>query len=78
MNLEKELRNAITILKRCEIDLLCGRTSLSLSSGCELFMKHVTRSFNIDTMEFGECKKELLRRGEYFARMSLSSRVKIA
>lgn len=78
MNLELELRQAIEYLKHCDLESLGGRTSLSLTSGCELFMKYVTRTFNIDAMEFSECKKELLKRGERFAGMSLSARVKIS
>jgi len=49
MNLNEELRNAIEILKNPEYfgnsDALRGRTSISLISGCELFMKYVTSSF---------------------------------
>lgn len=77
MNLELELSEAIGIIKNCEPEYLGGRTSLALASGCELFMKYVTRSF-LDSMDFNECKNELLRRGEQFASMSLSSRVKVA
>jgi translation initiation factor eIF-2B subunit alpha len=77
MNLEQDLRAAISYLKQCEPVFLGGRTSLSLASGCELFMKYVTRSF-MDYMDFSECKEELLRRGERFASMSLSARNKIA
>eukprot|EP01035_Chromulina_nebulosa_P019252 gene19252-25104_t len=80
MELEQELRSSITILKNCDPEYLRGCTSLSLTSGCELFMKYVTRSFNIDSfsMKFSECKNELLRRGERFAGMSLASRARIA
>ena len=47
-------------------------------SGCELFMKYVTRSFSIEEMEFNACKQELVRRGEKFAGISLKSRCHIA
>ena len=77
MNLEQDLRSAMDFIKQCQPEYLRGRTSLSLASGCELFMKYVTRSF-LDSMNFDECKNELLRRGEQFAGMSLSSRGKIA
>ena len=78
MRLEQELRTAIVFLKKCGPQYLGGRTSLSLASGCELFMKYLARSFSIDSREFSECKDELLRRGERFALMSFSSRAKIA
>ena len=45
MQLEHELRSAILALKECKVEDLGGRTNISLGSGCELFMKYVTRSF---------------------------------
>jgi hypothetical protein len=45
MQLELELRTAISTLKKCPIEDLGGRTNISLASGCELFMKYVTRAF---------------------------------
>jgi translation initiation factor eIF-2B subunit alpha len=80
MELEDELRNAIASLKRCRHENLGGRTSLSLGSGCDLFMKHVTRAFNQDSGigEFSQCKEILIQRGEKFANLSLSSRSRIA
>jgi translation initiation factor eIF-2B subunit alpha len=78
MELEDELRSAIVALKRCKHEDLGGRTNLSLGSGCDLFMKYVTRSFNLESMQFDECKAELLRRGEKFADMSMHARSYIA
>ena len=78
MELERELSHAIGSLKSCQLEDLGGRTNISLCSGCDLFMKYVTRSFNLEYMEFSSCKDELLRRGQMFAGMSLSSRVHIA
>jgi translation initiation factor eIF-2B subunit alpha len=78
MELERELSLAIATLKSCRLEDLGGRTNISLCSGCDLFMKYVTRSFNLEYMEFSFCKDELLRRGQMFAGMSLSSRVHIA
>lgn len=74
MELEDELRSAITALKRCRHEDLGGRTNLSLDSGCDLFMKYVTRAFELDSMDFDTCKKELLFRGTEFAEMSSRSR----
>ena len=45
MQLEKELRCAIRVLKECNSEVLMGRTKISLGSGCDLFMKYVTRAF---------------------------------
>lgn len=45
MQLERELREAISMLKRCNSNDLGGRTKISLGSGCDLFMKYVTRAF---------------------------------
>ena len=50
MHLEKELRLAIDGLKTCSEDDLGGRSHISLGSGCELFMKYVTRAFNLEFM----------------------------
>ena len=53
MQLEQELRQTIQNLKSSSsLEILGGRTTISLGSGCELFMKYVTRAFNIDDMEF--------------------------
>mmetsp|Transcript_32476 Transcript_32476/g.54749 ORF Transcript_32476/g.54749 Transcript_32476/m.54749 type:complete len:370 (-) Transcript_32476:75-1184(-) len=78
MQLEKELRTTIEGLKSCSQDDLGGRSHISLGSGCELFMKYVTRAFNLEYMDFASCKEELLRRGAVFADMSMSARAKIA
>jgi len=77
MELEHELSAAIAHLKSCPSIDLGGRTNISLKSGCELFMKSVTRAA-LEIKEFAECKIELLRRGEKFAGMSLNCRHKIA
>jgi hypothetical protein len=45
MQLEQELRNVVILLKECSANDLLGRTKISLGSGCDLFMKYVTRSF---------------------------------
>lgn len=80
MQLEQELRQAIDSLKsssRTQRDL-GGRTPISLGSGCELFMKYVTRAFSLDTLEFDKCKEELIQRGEKYAVFSMNSRARIA
>lgn len=45
MQLEEELTAAIDALKACGSEDLQGRTNISLHSGCELFMRYVTRAF---------------------------------
>ena len=45
MQLELELRTAITALKKLTPSALGGRTAISLGSGCDLFMKYVSRAF---------------------------------
>mmetsp|Transcript_16836 Transcript_16836/g.25317 ORF Transcript_16836/g.25317 Transcript_16836/m.25317 type:complete len:317 (+) Transcript_16836:66-1016(+) len=77
MQLEQELRSAISELKECSSEDLMGKTKISLGSGCDLFMKYVTRSF-LEYTEFEVCKNELIRRGESFAGMSESSRASIS
>ncbi len=78
MQLEQELRATIADLKTCTQEDLGGRTNISLGSGCDLFMKYVTRAFNMEIKEFKTCKDELLRRGAQFADISLSARAHIA
>eukprot|EP01041_Mallomonas_annulata_P010935 gene10935-22829_t len=77
MQLELELRGAISSLKNCPIEYLGGRTNISLGSGCDLFMKYVTRAF-LEYTDFRACREELLGRGEKFTGMSMSSRSHIA
>jgi translation initiation factor eIF-2B subunit alpha len=56
-----------------------GRSSvLSLQSGCELFVRYVSRTFVDFPGNFEECKTNLLNRGTKFAELSLLSREKIA
>lgn len=67
MNLNEELRSAIEILKNPKYvgntEALLGRTSISLNSGCELFMKYVTSSFMGQKVNF---PKELSSSVLYF------------
>ena len=48
MELEHELSSAISKLKNCSLEDLGGRTNISLGSGCDLFMKYVTRAFKME------------------------------
>ena len=56
------------LVEFCEQRPAClgGRTELGVSSGCELFLRHVTRTF-LEFGDFSECRDEILRRGRAFA-----------
>jgi len=71
MGLEIELKAAADKLKSCK------KSSISLASGCELFSRYVTRT-SLDIAEFEQCKSRLIERGEWFAQMSLLSRIQIS
>lgn len=78
--LDDELRQARDwLLAYCgrESQVLRGRTTMSLSSGCELMLRHATRTF-LEFPDFDQCKAELARRGENFAASSRLSRDRIA
>ena len=78
MELKLELDTTILRLDRCGHDNLGGRTNLSLKSGCELFLQHVTRALTDESANFATCRQELARRGKYFAGYSRASRANIA
>ena len=78
--LDEELRLARDkLLAFCETQPAClrGRTVISVSSGSELFLRHVTRTF-LEFEDFDECKRMLGARGSSFARQSEASRARIA
>ena len=81
MQLERELSAEIKGLKSHASTDVLSRSSCytvnSVVSGCELFMKYVTRSFS-ELDDFDCTKAELLSRAETYAGMSLSSRQKIS
>lgn len=79
MGLQEELRQASeAMLAWASSDsALINRSTIALSSGCELFLKYVTRCF-LELPEFDECKKQVLERGERFAGISLAARDRIA
>jgi len=51
--------------------------SLAVSCGCELFMRHVTRT-TLEIPDFDACKESLSQRGHHYLEMTLKSRQKIA
>jgi translation initiation factor eIF-2B subunit alpha len=79
MGLQAELGAASkAMLEHCEHHEICGfKSHIPLSSGCELFMRYVTRSF-LDFPDFDKCIEEVKHRGEAFAGLSMAARNKIA
>jgi translation initiation factor eIF-2B subunit alpha len=81
MGLQDELKQAREIMiKDFEDDASTsnrGRSLIALASGCDLFLKYVTRSF-LELPDFEACRQEVLERGERFAGISLAARDRIA
>jgi len=79
MGLQEELViacNAMVDWASTDIALV-NRSKIAIASGCEMFVKYVTRCF-LELPEFDECKKQVLERGERFAGISLAARDRIA
>ncbi|XP_011628548.1 translation initiation factor eIF-2B subunit alpha isoform X2 [Amborella trichopoda] len=72
MELEIELKKASDTLKSWDT------TSISLSAGCDLFMRHVTRTSALEYEDFDAAKARLIERGERFGEISLRARKTIA
>ena len=53
------------------------RSNIALQSGCELFLKYVTRTF-LELPDFEACRQLVLERGERFQMISLAARDRIA
>eukprot|EP00640_Fibrocapsa_japonica_P002276 CAMPEP_0113939774 /NCGR_PEP_ID=MMETSP1339-20121228/6035_1 /TAXON_ID=94617 /ORGANISM="Fibrocapsa japonica" /LENGTH=276 /DNA_ID=CAMNT_0000943385 /DNA_START=163 /DNA_END=993 /DNA_ORIENTATION=+ /assembly_acc=CAM_ASM_000762 len=80
MGLEVELSAAAEALREAAEKqplLRQGRSVLPVRSGCDLFLRYVTRCF-LDFPEFEACKEMLLSRGEKFIEIGLKSRARIA
>uniref|UniRef100_A0A7S2EC59 Translation initiation factor eIF2B subunit alpha n=1 Tax=Trieres chinensis TaxID=1514140 RepID=A0A7S2EC59_TRICV len=82
MGLQEELREAgdamMTYARTSPHALgLGGRSTIALASGCELFMKYVTRCF-LEAPDFATCMANVVERGERFADISLAARDRIA
>ena len=81
MGLQDELKQARDIMvkdfeNRDEANSR-GGSLIALSSGCELFLKYVTRSF-LELPDFEASRQEVLERGERFAGVSVAARDRIA
>ncbi|KAL0917283.1 hypothetical protein M5K25_012334 [Dendrobium thyrsiflorum] len=72
MELEIELKKASDTLKSWDT------TSISLSAGCDLFMRYVTRTSALEYEDFNAAKLRLIERGEKFGEISLKARRTIA
>jgi translation initiation factor eIF-2B subunit alpha len=70
MGLQIELEEAVKALT-------AASNSISLKSGCDLFLRYVTRTY-LDVPDFELCKKKLINRGEQFTRKTELSRKRIS
>ena len=74
MEVQKELEQASEQLRNNNES---SSRVLSLTSGCELFTRFVTRTF-LDIPDFDKCKKALIERGEKFTHMTVTARNRIS
>ncbi|KAJ7963356.1 Translation initiation factor eIF-2B subunit alpha like [Quillaja saponaria] len=72
MELEIELKKASDSLKSWDT------TSISLTAGCDLFMRYVTRTSALEYEEFSSAKSRLIERAEKFGELSHKARRIIA
>ncbi|KAF4368870.1 hypothetical protein F8388_021482 [Cannabis sativa] len=72
MELEIELKKASDSLKSSDT------TSISLTAGCDLFMRYVTRTSALEYEEFNSAKSRLIERAEKFGEISCKARRIIA
>eukprot|EP00560_Eucampia_antarctica_P002179 CAMPEP_0197840638 /NCGR_PEP_ID=MMETSP1437-20131217/45720_1 /TAXON_ID=49252 ORGANISM="Eucampia antarctica, Strain CCMP1452" /NCGR_SAMPLE_ID=MMETSP1437 /ASSEMBLY_ACC=CAM_ASM_001096 /LENGTH=394 /DNA_ID=CAMNT_0043450275 /DNA_START=256 /DNA_END=1440 /DNA_ORIENTATION=+ len=82
MGLQDELKQASEVMlgfahNEGNSVLLGGRSHIALASGCELFLRYVTRCF-LELPDFTACIAQVLERGERFAGISLAARDRIA
>ena len=75
MGLQDELRRASNVMVKST--LAGGRSHIALQSGCELFLKYITRTF-LELPDFEACRQAILQRGERFQLVSLAARDRIA
>ncbi|KAK7821796.1 translation initiation factor eif-2b subunit alpha [Quercus suber] len=66
MELEIELKKASDSLKSW------GKTSISLTAGCDLFMRYVTRTSALGYEDFNSARSRLIERAEKFGEISLA------
>jgi translation initiation factor eIF-2B subunit alpha len=81
MELNDELKSAVECIKHTAMNELADienlhTSTISLYSGCELFMRFVTRQF-LEIKDFNACKTKLMVRGKQMASLSSQSKKKI-
>ncbi|GJV25540.1 translation initiation factor eIF-2B subunit alpha-like protein, partial [Tanacetum coccineum] len=72
MELIQELQSASDALKASD------KTSISLTAGCDLFMRYVTRTSAVEYEDFNSAKSRFLERAEKFGEISYKARKIIA
>lgn len=77
MGLQDELKSAAQQMMEYADQSVKNRSHIALASGCELFLKYVTRAF-LESPSFEDCRQLVLERGERFAGISLAARDRIA
>jgi translation initiation factor eIF-2B subunit alpha len=79
MGLQVELKQAadLMVANFSSASASQGRSHIALQSGCELFLKYITRTF-LELPDFEECRLAILERGERFQLISLAARDRIA
>ena len=77
MGLQDELKVASEEMMAYADKNVKNRSHIALSSGCELFLKYITRAF-LESPSFEDCRQHVLERGERFAGISLAARDRIA
>ncbi|KAF7843676.1 translation initiation factor eIF-2B subunit alpha-like [Senna tora] len=66
------------ILLSAHIELSWDTTSISLTAGCDLFMRYVTRTSALEYEDFNSAKSRLIERAEKFGEISWKARQTIA
>jgi translation initiation factor eIF-2B subunit alpha len=78
MGLQDELKQAALTLTTHQANQQTNQHSVvALQSGCQLFLKYITRTF-LELPNFEECRQAILERGERLQMMSATARDRIA
>jgi translation initiation factor eIF-2B subunit alpha len=82
MGLEMEIKQASAEMLKFANDpfnsnMLGGRSHIALASGCELFLKYITRCF-LELPDFNECIEQIIIRGQRFSNISIAAKERIA
>lgn len=75
MGLQNELEQAAEQIQESGVSTY--HSQVALQSGCQLFLKYITRTF-LELENFEECRQAILERGERLQMMSLTARDRIA